>query len=161
MDANGAILYLGVSVNEIVNHEVLGWFGLQARFALAGGAPSTRAWTIDEFRSSAGTTPPSNGGFACATISTTSFAIVGELGEGRSMSAKSDDASSAASDLWGAGDLAAVSPESMNVGTGGSVLQVYGSQTILRGVASGVEITNAVEAFDGTNYPTAMFYYGV
>lgn len=161
VDADGAVLYLGFSVAEIVNYEIVDWFGLQVRFALAGGAPSTRAWTIDELRSSAGTTAPSDGGFPCATISTTSFAICGELGEGRAMSAKADNASTAAADLWGAADLGSILPYSMNVGTGGSVLQVYGTQTLIRGVASGVEITNAVEAFDATpTYPTSMFYYG-
>ena len=77
------------------------------------------------------------------------------------MSAKADNASTAAADLWDASDLGSILPYSMNVGTGGSVLQVYGTQTLIRGVASGVEITNAVEAFDATpTYPTSMFYYG-
>lgn len=162
VDADGAILYLGFIVAETTNYEFTTWFGLQARFALSGGAPSTRAWTIDEFRSSAGETAPGVGGFPCATIGTASFAICGELGEGRAVSSKGDNASTAAANLWPADGLGAVSPVSMNVGTGGSVVQVYGSQTILRGVAAGTEITNAVEAFDDTpNYPTVMFYFGI
>ncbi len=165
VDANGAILYLGVSVNEIVNHEVLGWFGLQARFALAGGAPDTRAFVATEFRDSATTSPQAGGGFYCATIGSEGFAICAEYNDGHSVLAKSDNASTAAVDLWGVDDFIASGaiPRSFNVGTGGSVLQVYSSDvvTILRGVTGGVVISAAVEAFDATpNYPSAMFYFG-
>lgn len=162
VDTDGAVLYLGVSVNEIINHEVLAWYGLQARFLLAGGAPTLRAWTIDEFRSGASTGAPAGGGFPCATIGTTSFAICCELSSGHSVLSKADNASAAAADLWPTTDFdAGVSPASFGVGTGGSVLQVYGGGYLLRGVSAGTEITNAVEAFDGTNYPTSMHYYGV
>lgn len=162
VDNDGAVLYIGAFVTEVINHEIITWVGVQARFNISGGAPSLRDWNIDEFRTGLGTAPPtSSGGFLCATIGTTSFAICIELGAGHSVMSKADNASAAASDLWPTTNLdAGISPQSFNVGTGGSVLQVYGSYYLLRGVASGTEITNAVEAFDGTNYPTAMFYYG-
>ena len=164
VDADGAVLYMGTYVTETINHEIITWQGLQARFNIAGGAPSTRAFTIDEFRSGLDTAPPtSGGGFPCVTLGTTAFAICSESGSGHSVLSKSDDASAAAVDLWGVSDFASITPLSFSVGTGGSILQVYGAppETIIRGIASGTEITNAVEAFDGTNYPTAMFYYGV
>ena len=164
VDADGAVLYMGTYVTETINHEIITWQGLQARFNIAGGAPSTRAFTIDEFRSGIDTAPPtSGGGFPCVTLGTTAFAICSESGSGHSVLSKSDDASAAAVDLWGVSDFASITPLSFSVGTGGSILQVYGAppETIIRGIASGTEITNAVEAFDGTNYPTAMFYYGV
>ena len=161
VDSDGAILYIGAQVTEIINHESILWVGVQARFPLAGGAPSLRDWTIDEFRDSLDTAPPGNG-FACATLAAGSFAICNLYGSGHSVMSKSDDASADASDLWPTTSFdAGVSPASFNVGTGGAVLQVYGSGYILRGVGSGTEITNAVEAFDATpTYPTSMFYYG-
>lgn len=162
VDADGAIFYVGFRVTEIVNYEISAWLGLQVRFPLAGGAPSTRSFTADEFRSGFGELAPSNGGFACITVGSTSFAICCELGSGHSVLSKTDDASAAAADLWPTTDFnAGVAPASFSVGTGGSVLQVYGSGYLLRGVSSGTEITNAVEAFDGTNYPTSMYYFGV
>ena len=164
VDTDGAVLYLGVSVTETINHEIVTWQGLQARFNIAGGAPSTRAFTADEFRSGLDTAPPTfGGGFPCVTVGIASFAICDEGGAGHSVLSKPDDASTTAGDLWGVGDFAGLSPLAMSIGTGGSLIQVYASppQTILRGVSSGVEITNAVEAFDETpNYPTSMFYYG-
>ncbi len=165
VDANGAVLYLGTVVTETTNHEVIEWHGLQARFALAGGAPDTREFSATEFRDTVYTSPQAGGGFYCATLGSDGFAICAEYSDGHSVLAKSDNASTAAVDLWGVDDFIAsgVIPRSFNVGTGGSVLQVYSSDvlTILRGVTGGVVISAAVEAFDATpNYPSAMFYFG-
>ncbi len=161
-DADGAILYMGFEVTEIINNEWEEWHGLQARFALAGGAPTTRAFSATEFRDTVYTSPQT---VYCATIGSEGFAICAEYNDGHSVLAKSDNASTAAVDLWGVDDFIASGaiPRSFNVGTGGSVLQVYSSDvvTILRGVTGGVVISAAVEAFDATpNYPSAMFYFG-
>lgn len=150
VDADGAVLYMGVATNSGA-YEVPGEIGLQARFALSGGAPSVRDWSASELGGGTLADGVGLGGYHCATIGTTSFAI-------EALYAKTDDASGAASSLW---PSVAVTRESFNVGTGGSVLQIYGSQTLLRGIASGTLVTNAVEAFDLTpTYPFAMYYFG-
>jgi hypothetical protein len=151
VDADGAILYIGVALSESTNYEDASEVGLQVRFALAGGAPSVREWSASELGGGTLADGVGLGGYHCATIGGLSFAI-------EAIYAKADDASGAASSLW---PSVSVTRESFNVGTGGSVLQVYGSRTLLRGVASGTLITDAVEAFDSTpTYPFAMYYFG-
>lgn len=168
VDEDGAILYFGFYVTETTNHEIIEWHGLRARFAVAGGAPATQAWVITEFRTGASTGEPLAGGFPCATIGTTSFAICTDSGSGYSVLAKADNESADSTNLWPADNFdGGIYPLSLNVGTGGSVLQVcYGADLfaatgLMRGVASGTVIVSAIDAFDGgTSYPTAMFYFG-
>lgn len=124
----------------------------QFRFALAGGAPSSRIWS-----------DPEGVDFISATIGTTSFVLAYWNSSPPDIYSKSDDASVAASILWPTGQLSSIGIGAFNVGTGGSVLQVhsYGASTIVRGVSSGAVITTSIDAFDGTNSPNALFYYGV
>jgi len=168
VDSDGAVLYFGFKVTETINYETIEWYGLQARFNIAGGAPSTRAWTLSEIGDGVDNAPPTfAGGFPAATIGGASFAICAPEPAMHSVLSKSDNAGSAAADLWGISDLDAISGLlSFNVGTGGSVLQVCAgtsgaADAIYRGVSSGTVITTSIDAFDTTpNYPTAMFYYG-
>ena len=168
VDADGAILYMGFEVTEIINYETIEWHGLQSRFATAGGAPSTRAWTLSELGDGIDNAPPTfAGGFPAATIGTSSLAICAPEPALHSVLSKSDDASSAAASLWGDSDLDAITGLlSFNVGTGGAVLQVCagtsgGAEALYRGVGGGTVVTETIEPFDEVpNTPTAFYYYG-
>lgn len=154
VDEDGAVVYFFCRPQD-GNGERTDYWNLQFRFALSGGAPSYRLWSAPE-----GTE------FSGVTIGVTSFAFFisrADLGYIPAVMSKADNSSAAAADYWDTSTLETSGASSISIGTGGSVIQIHSSAAsgyLIRGVASGTVITSSIEAFDGTNYPTAMYYFG-
>jgi hypothetical protein len=159
VDEDGAVLYMGFLVSESTNHEIAEWHGLQVRFALSGSA-ANRAFFAPEMAVDGFGTPV--GPHHAVTVGGASYAIAAVDNGVSSIVSKGDDASAGPSNLWGASDLDDVLVAALSVGSGGSVIQAHSAAGIIvRGIASGVVIASSVDAFDGTNSPSSMFYFGV
>lgn len=158
VDEDAAIFYTENKVTDEADANE--WHGLQVRFLLSG-SNSFREFDTPELGVD-GINPLGGNPLPCVTVGTTSFAIAQPIDSVQSILAKSDDASTPASNLWGASDLNSTVVSALSIGTGGSLLQVHSaaSGTILRGISSGTVIASSIDAFDGTNYPIAMFYFG-
>lgn len=152
VDEDGAVVYFSCRPQD-GNGERTDYWRTQFRFAVAGGAPASRAWT-----------EPEGTALQAVTLGDSAFAfsiVRADLGFISSVMGKSDDATAAASDLWGSSDLALYGVTSISVGTGGAMVQVHWTGgAILRGVSDAGLVVDSIDLFDGVNAPASMFYFG-
>lgn len=145
VDADGAVAYLKVFHNE-PGHGVVQSQHYQFRFALPGGSETHREYDMDTY--------PIEGRF-CATLASGTFIAAAD----DSILEKTDDASAEATVLDSG--LEGYSA-SINIAPNGTTRQVCNATgpALDRIYRNGSLVASAIDAFNGTNYPTQMFYFG-
>jgi hypothetical protein len=157
VDADGAVLYLGYEVTEIVNYEFKEWHGLQVRFGLGGGNAS-REWMIGELDGS-DEVPIT---FFAATVGE-SFRFGSYQPGTHTVLAKADNATTAATDAWSTGLFdSGSSIQSLNANASGILQATVGlGNQVAYIFRENAQITNSIQPFDDVpNYPIAMYFFG-